>query len=342
MNLKHIFLSLPLIFLQLPLPSAPLLPASSTSPKIAINNRILAQVNGKSISVIDLMKKMDILFYREFPEYTSSAEARFQFYQANWKHMLQELIDKELILADAEENKLPVSSGDVRQEMETLFGPNIITNLDKIGMTFDEATKIILGDITIQRMLYIRVHGKAIRAVTPIEIRSFYQQYAQDNIQPKAWVYQVVSIRNKNTSEGAATANKAHTMLTQQQLPLTLLKEQLMSDKSQISISEEFRHKESEMSEVYRKTIATLSPLSYSSPLPQQSRATKETLFRIFYLKEILPGGAPPFASVENQLKNQLTEKIILEESKAYMTRLKDHFGVHEMIPENFTPFSLL
>src|SRR6202035_4022048 len=63
--------------------------------QILVNNRILAKVNGKAISVIDLMKKLDMLFYRQFPEYTSSMQARFQFYQANWKHVFQELLDKE-------------------------------------------------------------------------------------------------------------------------------------------------------------------------------------------------------------------------------------------------------
>ena len=36
-------------------------------PKLQINNRILANVNGKPISVIDAMKKMDVIFFRQFP-----------------------------------------------------------------------------------------------------------------------------------------------------------------------------------------------------------------------------------------------------------------------------------
>ena len=102
---------------------------------VNVNNRILAVVNGKPLSVYDVMKKMDVHFYRQFPEYASSAEARHQFYQAQWKNMLRDLVDKELILADAESAKVEVSAGDVRQEMENMFGPNIIANLDKLGMT---------------------------------------------------------------------------------------------------------------------------------------------------------------------------------------------------------------
>src|SRR5205085_3839907 len=102
-----------------------LLYAPEDDKRIIVNNRILAKVNGKALSVYDIMKKMDLLFYRAFPEYTSSTVARFQFYEMNWQAVLRDLIDKELIIADADENKVEVSSGDVRQEMETLFGPNI-------------------------------------------------------------------------------------------------------------------------------------------------------------------------------------------------------------------------
>ncbi len=80
--------------------------------KIAVNNKILAKVNGKVISTVDIMKKMDMQFYKRFPQYVTSVEARYQFYLANWGHVLQEFIDKELILADAAESKIEVSSGD--------------------------------------------------------------------------------------------------------------------------------------------------------------------------------------------------------------------------------------
>ncbi|MBA3815063.1 MAG: SurA N-terminal domain-containing protein, partial [Parachlamydiaceae bacterium] len=133
MNNKYIFKSL-LAFGSLCTPlllkADPFLFNTEQELQIVVNNRILAKVNGKAISVMDLMKKMDLLFYRQFPQYISSAQARYQFYQANWKHLLEEIIDKELILADAQDAKIPISAGDVRQEMEVLFGPNIISNLD--------------------------------------------------------------------------------------------------------------------------------------------------------------------------------------------------------------------
>src|SRR5262249_20356447 len=111
--------------------------------KIFVNNRILAKVNGKAISIMDIMKKMDLLFYKQFPQYAGSTEARHQFYSLYWKNALQDSIDKELIMADAKEAKLEVTGGEIRQELEALFGPNIIANLDKAGISYDDAAEMI-------------------------------------------------------------------------------------------------------------------------------------------------------------------------------------------------------
>lgn len=311
---------------------------------VVVNNRILAKVNGKAISVMDLMKKMDILFYREFPQYTSFPEARFQFYQSNWQHILQEIIDKELIVADAEENKLPVSSGDVRQEMEHLFGPNIIGNLDKIGMTFDEAWKIIQGDILIHRMLYIRVNSKAMREVTPKDVYAFYEEYAKDNIQLNQWDYQVITIRDKDPENGAIVANLAYELLTNEGVKLVDLPNELkklsIATSSQISISEPYHHTEKEVSTSYKQILEKMDPQNYSLPISQKSK-DNSTVFRLFFLESSTPGGAPPFRQVENKLKEKLIEKEASGKAKAYMEKLHKHFDVQLMIPEGFEPFEL-
>jgi len=313
---------------------------------ILVNNRILAKVNGKAISVVDVMKKMDILFYREFPQYTSSSQARYQFYQANWKHVLQELVDKELMMADAEENKLPMTSGDVRQEMERLFGPNIIGNLDKIGMSFDEAWKIVQGDIIIHRMLYIRVNSKAMRTVTPQEVRSFYEQYAASNVSPDEWIYQVITVRNKDSGIGAEAANITHHLLTEESVALTDIPKKIsehptVGKNSKVSISEEYHHNDKEVSPAYKEVLAQMGSSTYSLPIAQKSRNDNTTVFRLFYLKEKIQGGIPSFDEVEAKIKDRLLENAVVAESKTYLKKLRKHFDVQETVPEDFQPFSI-
>lgn len=318
---------------------------------LLVNNRILAKVNGKAISVIDVMKKMDVLFYRQFPEYTSSISAKFQFYQVNWKHVLKDLIDKELITADAEENKLQVTNGDIRQEMETLFGPNIITNLDKIGMTYNEAWEIVKGDIILKRMMGYRVNSKALREVTPQSIYHAYQEYAKANIIPETFTYQVISIRDKDPEIGRRHADLIEKNLHQKTIQLETLKTSVQEilgegNKTQVSLSEEFKHSEKEMSNAYKEAVLKLNEGEFSKATAQKSRTDQSTVYRIFFLKEKTKGGMIPFSEVENQIKEGLIDQAVDKETIAYLKKLRSHFDVqqiqlNELNDDNYQPFSL-
>ena len=321
-------------------------------PQITVNNRILAKANGKAISVVDLMKKMDMLFYRQFPQYTSSAAARYQFYVANWKYVLTELIDKELIVADAEESKLNVSAGDVRQEMETMFGPNIIDNLDKVGLTFEEAYQMVLADITIKRMMYFRVQSKALAQATPKRIREYYDQIAKNTIRDNEWIYRVINVRHRDSTKAAVMANTVEGLLKEDKVAFadlpTKLKELAPDSAKQptVTVSEEFHTNEKELSDAFKKTLMTLTPDSYSQPISQKSRADNSTVVRIFYLKEMTPGGAIPFAELAPKIKEVLIEETIEKESKAYLTRLRQHFDtqeaqIKELTDSDYQPFVL-
>lgn len=330
---------------------SPLL-GSSYEPHIIVNNRILAKVNGKAISVIDVMKKMDVLFYRQFPQYSTSPQARYQFYQANWKSTLSENIDKELVLGDAEESKLVISAGDIRQEMETLFGPNIIENLDKIGLTFNEAYQMILEDITLRRMIYFRVQSKAISQVTPQKVRDYYDKFAKDNLRDNEWVYNVITIRHKNSTKGAEAANLAHHLLIEDKIAIPDLKakfEEVSNSsikKTSVSVSEEYHTKEKELSENYKITLLALTPNSYSLPIAQKSRSDNSTVFRIFYLKNMVSGGVIPYNEIDEKIKQKLLDEAINKETELYFIKLRQHFDVQdsqldEIFASDFQPFVL-
>lgn len=320
-------------------------------PHIAVNNRVLAKINGKPLSVVDVMKKMDMMFYKQFPEYTNSIQARYQFYMANWKHVLDDLIDKELILADAEETKMAVSAGDVRQDMEGLFGPNIIANLDKVGLTYDEAYEMVKGDITIRRMLMYRVNSKAMREVTPLNVREAYDAFSKENVRADQWQYHVISIRDTDPVRGAQAASAVHDMLAKEKVPLDNLTKKLkevntLNKATTLNVSQEFIHSEKEVSDAYKEILAKLQPDEYSEPISQRSRSDSSTVFRIFHLKKKVQGGAVPYNEIENQLRDKLLDAAIAKETDAYLRKLRTHFDVQdthlkEMIADDFQPFAL-
>lgn len=328
----------------------PFLFGNAQQKQLVINNCILAKVNGKVISVIDVMKKMDMMFYKQYPEYASIPEARFQFYQVNWKFVLEDLIGKELILADAEDNKLPVSNGDVRQEMESIFGPNIIANLDRIGLSYDEAWKMVRDDITIRRMMYLRVNGKALKAVTPREVRVAYEEYAKDNVRLDQWTYTVISIRDPDPTLGGKAAQTVYELLAKkvpvEEIATKVKDENLIPSTSTISISEENKHTEKELSASYKDILSALQSGGFSKPISQKSKADKSLVYRLFFLKDMQKGGIVPYSEVAESIQDKLLEIEAEKETKAYFAKLRKHYDVQdgplkEMIEGGFQPFSL-
>jgi hypothetical protein len=321
----------------------------SAGKHILVNNCILCRVNGKVISACDVMKKMDVMFYKQFPEYALIPDARYQFYQVNWKHVLEDLIDKELVLADAEENKLPVSNGDIRQEMESIFGPNIIQNLDKINLSYEEAWKNVQADITVRRMIFIRVNQKAMKLITPQDVRTAYEQFAKENLRQDEWTYYVVSIRDADPELAASAAETVHHLL-QEKTPITELAQKikesnLIGATTTVNISQEYKHTSKDISEAYKNILATLTVGEHSQPTLQKSK-DKNTVYRLFYLQDMQQGGMIPFAEVSEKLKNHLIDLCIDKETDSYLKRLRKHFDVQdgplkEMLKDGFQPFAL-
>ncbi|KAF3361572.1 Uncharacterized protein PHSC3_001948 [Chlamydiales bacterium STE3] len=331
--------------------SADLFFGREEEPEIVVNNRILLRIHDKAISVIDVMKRMDVHFLKEYPELTSVAAARYQFYQSSWKPVLEELINKELVLADAEENKVSVSSGDIRQEMEQYFGPNIIENLDKIGLSFDEAYKMLEGELIVRRMIAIRVHNKVQGNLTPQAIKKAYDEFAKNNIRKETFRYRVISIKHPDPTVGKATAQSAYELLTSINTPkLEELIEKMrvanQDDKVTITLSNEYTHTESDLADAIKSQLLTLHPKTCSQPFAHKSRTDHSIMYRIVYLEDKTPGGPIPFNEVEMKIRDQLLEQGMAEGSDAYLKKLKKHFDVPETIVNDctasgFQPFSL-
>lgn len=355
---QTIFVFLLLTFCNLALPltaeSPSLIFENEDQYEIIINNRVLININQKPITVLDVMKKLDTIFYKQFPEYANSKAARFQFYTGQWKAQLKEMVNKELILADAAESKMEISKGDIRQEIETLFGPNIIDNLDKAGLTTDEAWDLVKEDITLRRIIMAKVNSKAMRRARPQSLREAYREYSKENVRPEMWVYRVVSIREPDVKMSSETAHLISILLDEDHIELDDLQQELKENHSlpsstSVSISEEFKHPVKDISESYKEVLSTLEPRSsrsYSSPVAHKGRKDNKTIHRIFHLKEIIPEGVSPLKEVVNTLRDRIIQKAVEEETDIYFRKLYRHFGIDENtpfkhLPEDFQPFRL-
>lgn len=325
-------------------------PLSENNRVIVVHNRVLAKVNGKPITVIDVMRKLDMMFYQRYPEYAESKAARHQFYTIAWRRILDELIDKELMLVEAKELKLEVSNGEVRKEMEKLFGPAVVANLASIGMTYNEAWQMIHGDMVIQRLMYLKVNMKAQKQVTPKEVRLAYEAYLKENQQPNQWVYRVVTVRDADPVQGATTANiLRHALVSGQTLETLAGNASTLAGASataKVTVSEQFSHAENEISENYQTVLAALKPGEYSQPVAQASRTEKSTVFRIFYLKDRVAPEMPSLSAMEGKLRQELVGKAMDAQTESYLQGLRKKHAVSEEqlkqhLPADFEPFVL-
>ncbi len=323
--------------------------ATADDQEIVVNNRILAKVKGNPISVVDVMKKLDMVFYRQFPQYATSSQARFQFYSVNWKQVLSDLIDTELILADAKECKIEITRGEVRKELESQFGPQIMVNLDKVGVTFDEAWAMVHNELAIRRMMALRVQLKAQQKVSPSLVRSAYDKYKESNRRPAEWTYQVITIRHPDPQKGAATAKSLRALLretTIEELSQSYKTAKAIDSEAQVTFSEELKHNDQEISDAYKEILQPLSAGEYSEPIAQESRANRGTVHRIFFLKERLEGRDITFEEAQAELKGRLVALAIQRDTEKYLSGLRRRFGVKEeqltsRTPEGFQPFML-
>jgi len=312
--------------------------------RIRVNNRVLARINNKSISVVDLVKRMDMVFRSQYPQYVESPQARLQYYAMSWKNALRDTIDKELILADAEKMEMEIPPGDIRQEMEEYFGPNIMENLSQAGLSYEEAWDMLKTDALVRRTMMGRVNMKVMTKIGPKEVRNAYDNFVQSENTGNQWAYRVISIRSSDPFKGKDAAKAMHSKL-QEGASLEEAQSFATADGVQIKLSELFTHDQKSISPAYKKELEKLDSGSFSKPVAQKSR-NNDTIHRIFYLDQLICKTIPSLQEMEGQLRNKLLEEGMIAESEKYFNDLHDRFGLSdevlsELIPEGFEPFSI-
>lgn len=326
---------------------APPLPQDEPTTELIIYNRILAKVNGKTVSVIDVMKRMDMFLQKNYPQYAESKMARYQFYSSQWQEFLKQIIDTELMIADAEKLKVEVSDADVREEILNRFGSNIMPVLDQLGLSYEECRQMIHDEMIVQRMQWFRVNSKALSNVNSQDVKNAYKQYCADNPELEEWQYQVLSIRSPNKIASEALAGRAFDLL-KAKLDMAALSDELKApdDTMTISVSPEMKADERSISSSHKEVLKTLEENSFSQPIAQLSRADNSVVYRIFHLKKHSKTVVPAFEKIAESLKDQLLHECASKEHASYIVKLRERLGydekhMMETLPSDYQPFAL-
>ena len=322
---------------------------SKRQSRLVINNRPLAKVNGKVISLFDVVKKLDLFLYDYDPEYIPSVEEKYQFYQARWQFTLDDMIIEELVLLDAEKKEIEVSEGEIRQEMINRFGPNIMLNLERVSLSYDEAKRLIKRELLCNRLVGMNVHARAFQQVTPEKIQQAYTTYLEEHPPKEHFVYQILSIRSSDKALADKLGGEAQLMLSDEKASLETVQTTL-TDKYpgvSISVSQEFERQSKELSAQYKSILTSMDEASYSKPCSQFSRHTKSQVCRIFHLIRMEKEANKTFNDMHETLKQELLNQAFEVEKQSYDEKLEKRYGFFKAtakfdLPKNYHPFFLL
>ena len=323
------------------------LSGNSFDGKLAMQNRVLTRVGEKTITVLDVMQKMTLYLQRNYPDQATSPLARSQFFIENWRDVLIQMINQELILADANHLEVKISDKEVREEMLERFGPNVMQTLDSIGIPFEKAKQLTHNEVAIERMSWYRVHSKAHELITPKHIKLAYKEYVTNNPPTCELEYQVLSIRSQDREAAKTLADTAYLLLKEKKAEFSTLSAQLpeVEDVS-VTISDSYHVKETELSKTHKEVLTTLTPGSISPPSRQVSRFDKSEVFRIFFLKEENKTTPRSFEEMENDLRQELFGRAVAMKTDEYVAKLRKQYGyddkhLEEIIPDDYQPFSM-
>lgn len=315
--------------------------------KIVVNNRILTTVNGKTLSVLDVVKKMDVFLSQNYPQYLDSEPTKMQFYNMRWKATLQQMVDEELMMADAESREVKATDAEVREEIQNRYGPNVMGSLDKLGITYEEAKKMVHQELVVQKIQWLRVTSKVLAKVTTEVVKKAFDEYLVKNPPKEMWTYQFLTLRYDDVDTARSLAAQIvdlnETAGGVLAVAADLFKQKLPeAEWTHLSLSSEFQSEEKELSAPHREILAKTELGKWSAPVVQESRDGSKVV-RIFHLKGHTKQETPQFETMAGGMRTELLNKYADKEMEAYLARLHQRFNFAESsldIPAQFEPFS--
>ena len=330
-------------------------PTIQEQPKtIHFHNRPLIKINGKTISLVDVVKKLDMQLLKNAPHVLSDLPSKHHYYSTNWRMAFNELIEQEMIKLDSEQLKFSISEADIRTELDSTIGLNLISKLDSIGITLEEAKQMVESEMMVRQMLWMKAYSKALQTVTPEIIKNTYAEVVKKDLlkQKEVWCYQVLTIKAKNPDKEKEVAQKAYTLLNSSDSIMTnvvdVLKTQLQSQQDfEVSISKDITVDSHSVSASHHEILTALKENEYSQPIFQTVRNSKEGVHKIYHLKNHTVESPQTFEQIAPNIKDKLIQMAADKEKTIYIESLKQKFfvtdaEVNDVAPKDYDPFILL
>ncbi len=310
------------------------LAAIETPSSVVINNRPLIKIQNQTLSLLDVIKKMDLFIEQGFPQAKESPLARMQFYMHNWQYTLNDLVDDLLILQEAEDKEIKVSDGDVHEEMNERFGSSLLSKIDAMGMRYDDIKAMLHSELMVKQILSHKVHTKTMQQITPSAIKEAYSEYVKANPPKQYWTYQTLTFRGE-MEEIEKLAHASHALLKQNRYEnLSQLYQHLQDTAPEtvtISLSPTLEGDQFSLSQTHLQVLNTLSAKTpFSSPVKQAGRL--DTSFKIFHFHSYTYTEPEKFEALYTTLQDDLYHKIFRKEKHRYTQHLRRKYNIPPLI----------
>ena len=309
---------------------------------IVVENRVLATVRDQVVTVVDVMKKLDMVFCQQFPQYRGVPEARYEFYRANWRRIFEELVDRQLIISLAEEKQFTVTNGDIREELEEVFGPNVMMNLYEEGLSLHEVHEMMKADILLRRIISFYVHSPVVSSITPEVLRAAYQRRIEELKGKEGWVWRSVTVKAKGKDCPKEVADTVWKLLENDHLPIEAILVKL-PEGIECVVSSPFRSEQKEVAPAIQQILEKLPLQSHSEPIPFTNRTDPHQSWRCYIVDERFEPKPPTFFELEAALREELASPEITKHTITFFDDLRrQHHVKHLFTSEqllSFEPF---
>ena len=151
-------------------------------------NSVLASVNGEPISLWDVLPATRQQEYQAYAAY--SGNRLYEAIRQIRQKMVDNLIDRKLILADYRNMTFKISDQDIETELDNIaeqMGYNsrneFISNARKNGSSLEEIRKNVTDKLIVQLMIFHKT--QMAENVTPKEIYEYYQAHSEEFTKPE-------------------------------------------------------------------------------------------------------------------------------------------------------------
>lgn len=311
---------------------------------IQADRRMLVRVRNSVITFADVTKKMDLIFYQQFPQLRGMTKERLKFYEANWRHVLQDLIERRLVMIFAEENHMEVQRGDVREELESIFGPNVLLSLYDAHVPLDDAYEIVRQDIMIRRVFSFYVRAGVLASITPQKIRERYQEEYENRPQFEKISWQILSLKAPSNMDGKALIEKIVCSFNEGHSTFESEKK-VVPENCELTLSPLFVTESDRIAEGLKPILDTAEMSKWTAPTQAKGAKGDIVKWNSYLVRERAPGEKIPLSAVEDVIREELVAPILEEKKKAFIDDLVKKydvfFAMSDKDMESFHPFSL-